>query len=117
MNPETAHQRRILLALSRGDVRLFRNNVGVATFEGGERVAYGLCPGSSDLIGWRSVLVTPEMVGRRLAVFVAVEAKTESGRLTGRQRNFLEAVQRAGGIAGVSRTVDEATAILAGARG
>ena len=112
MNPETAHQRRIMLAHSRDDTRLFRNNVGVATYPDGEKVAYGLCPGSSDLIGWRTVAVTPDMVGKRVAVFAAIEAKTESGRLTLKQRNFLDAVRAAGGIAGVARTVEEAAEVL-----
>ncbi|MEM7046052.1 MAG: VRR-NUC domain-containing protein [Pseudomonadota bacterium] len=78
--------------------RVFRNNVGVATYPGGERVRYGLCPGSSDLIGWMPVTITPEMVGKTVAVFLAVEVKGPRGRLSGAQENFLERVKKAGGI-------------------
>jgi len=73
-----------------------------------------LCVGSSDLIGWRSVTVRPEDVGRRLAVFVAIEAKTGGARLTKEQRAFVEAVRAAGGLAGVARSVEDAAALLGG---
>ena len=39
------------------------------------RVKYGLYKGSSDLIGWKSIEITPEMIGQRFAVFVSVEVK------------------------------------------
>src|SRR5690242_15965233 len=50
----TAHGQlvnRIRLALSHGETRLFVNPRGVAVYEGGARVEYGLAPGASDLIG------------------------------------------------------------------
>lgn len=68
-------------------------------------------PGTSDLIGHHTVTITPDMVGRQVAVFVAIEAK-DRGRLTPAQRAFLLAVHRAGGIAGCARSVDDARAIL-----
>jgi len=89
---------------ARPDIRLFRNNVGVAEYPDGSRVAYGLCPGSADLIGWRTVEITPAMVGSRFARFLAVEIKAPPGRLTEAQRNFLDAVERAGGIAVLARS-------------
>jgi hypothetical protein len=79
--------------------RLFRNNVGVATFPSGSRVKYGLCVGSSDLIGWTPVKITPAHVGKTLAVFTAVEVKDGRGKPTREQVNFLDAVAVAGGIA------------------
>ena len=112
MSRESAIQRDILRKLGQGDARLFRNNVGVLRDERGQFVRYGLCPGSSDLIGWRTVEVTPEMVGQRLAVFVAVEVKQLRGRATEEQQNFVRAVQRAGGLAGFARSVDDAIKIL-----
>lgn len=61
----------------------------------------GLCEGSSDLIGWTTVEITPEMVGRKVAVFTAVEVKVPGKRPTAEQVNFLAQVRTAGGIAEV----------------
>jgi hypothetical protein len=72
----------------------------------------GLVKGSSDLIGWKTITVTPEMVGRKLAIFAAVEVKTERGRITVDQLNFIEQVRSAGGIAGIARSPEEARNLL-----
>lgn len=99
--------------LSRGPVRLFRNNVGkLPDPRTGRLVTFGLAPGSADLIGWRTVQITPDMVGQRVAVFCSVEVKSARGRLRPDQAAWLAAVQGAGGIAGVARSPDEAAAIL-----
>lgn len=112
---ERTIMRRILIALCRiPGVRLFRNNIGLAKYPDGSRVQYGLCPGSADLIGWRSVTVTPDMVGRTVAVFVAVETKAARGRVTAGQNNFISRVREAGGIAGVARSENEAIKLMAG---
>lgn len=68
----------------------------------------GLCEGSSDLIGWKSVMVTPDMVGKRVALFTAVEVKTPTGRPTKEQLNFIQRIKEAGGIAGIARSEEEA---------
>lgn len=95
-------------------VRLFRNAMGVATFAGGQRVKFGLAnPGGSDLIGLRSVVVTRDMVGQTLAVFTAMEVKTPEGRVEPEQRNFVEFVQRFGGIAGVVRSPEDGVKLVA----
>jgi hypothetical protein len=111
---EQAIQQRIRLACSRGDTRLWRNNTGRLRDERGQLVTFGLCPGSADLIGYRSVTITPDMVGTTLAVFAAVEVKTPTGRPTPEQTAFLEHVTAAGGIAGIARSVEEAQALLGG---
>jgi hypothetical protein len=89
--------RRIQVALSANGARLFRNNVGVLKDARGQYVAYGLCKGSSDLIGWTKT-------GR----FLAIEVKTEGGKTTEEQKRFIEAVNLSGGLAFVARSVDEA---------
>jgi hypothetical protein len=104
-------QNSIRAALGRGPVRLFRNNTGALKDESGRLVRFGLAPGSSDLIGWRTVEVTEDMVGSSIAVFTAIEVK-DRGRPTPQQLNFLEAVTNAGGIAGVARSIEEAHRIL-----
>jgi hypothetical protein len=116
---EQAIQQRIRLACSRGPTRLFRNNTGRLRDERGQLVTFGLCPGSADLIGYRTVEITEDDVraagGRlRLAVFAAVEVKAPTGRATPEQTAFLEHVTAAGGLAGIARSVEDAQAILSG---
>lgn len=108
---ETAIVAAVRIALSKVGVRIFRNNTGTLPDRNGRIVRFGLCKGSSDLIGWRSVLVTPEMVGQRVAVFVACEVKDKTIP-TLEQRNFLAAVQDAGGIAILARSAEEAVSGL-----
>ena len=100
------------LLLSHGDVRLFRNNVGVLQDRNGNYIQFGLAIGSGDLIGFKSVNVTPEMVGQVVAILVSLEAKTGRGRESSEQMWWRGMVQNHGGITGVFRTVDEAREIL-----
>jgi dihydroxyacid dehydratase/phosphogluconate dehydratase len=76
-------------------------------------VQFGLARGSADLIGYRTVTITPEMVGQQVAVFASIEVKTPTGRIRPDQQAWLETVQAAGGIAGVARSVEDAKALLA----
>jgi hypothetical protein len=122
---ETAILRAVQLAAGGlPGVRLFRNQVGTGAagqiigrpepgvlLVRGNPVTMGLCPGSSDLVGWRLVTVTPDMVGQTVAQFLALEVKTATGRLSDQQRNFIEAINRAGGLAAVVRSGAEAIAI------
>jgi hypothetical protein len=104
----------MILRLGKGAVRLFRNSTGQFRTEDGRVVRTGLCVGSSDVIGWQSVVVTPDMVGKRIAVFVAIEAKAETGRPTKEQLAFIAAVRAAGGIAGICRSSEDAEKLLTG---
>lgn len=115
-NQETTLQQQIRLALgTRPDTRLFRNQVGsLPDPRTGRLVTFGLARGSADLIGWRTVTVTPDMVGQRLAVFTSIEVKTPTGRIAPAQQHWLGAVQQAGGIAGVARSVTDAVTIVQG---
>ena len=69
-------------------------------------------PGGSDLIGYRRVRITPEMVGQEIAQFAAVEVKTARGRVRPEQQQFIEHVRGAGGVAGIARSVDDAQLLL-----
>jgi len=114
---------------SRSDVRVFRNNVGTAfmgkavtiqrpvsvkllpgdvVIRNARRVKFGLHEGSSDLIGWRRVLITPAMVGHWIAQFLSVEIKTQRGRVSEAQEAWANVVDMHGGCAGVVRSVDDA---------
>jgi hypothetical protein len=118
-------QIRIQLALSKRNAKIFRNNVGLGwqgksyrrpsgdiVIENPRPLHAGLCVGSSDLIGWRSVVVTPDMVGKTVAIFTAVEVKQPKKKPTEAQRNFINVVLEAGGYAGVATSEDEALDIL-----
>jgi hypothetical protein len=121
-------QQRILLACGRGLTRLFRQNVGKGWIGDAIRLKNGDVlirdarpfiagvPGMADLGGWKTVTVTADMVGRQLAVYVAIEVKQPGGRARPEQQVFLDAVRSAGGLAGVARSEAEAAAILADER-
>ena len=107
---ETDLQQRIRLALGqRPDLRLFRNNTGTLPDpRTGRPVQFGLARGSADLIGYRTVTITPDMVGQQVAVFTSLEVKTPTGRIRPEQTNWLHTIKRAGGIAAIVRSVDDA---------
>lgn len=104
---------------------LFRNNTGTGwigkTSRTSDKGIYikeprplraGLCNGSSDLIGWTRKTITPDMIGKDIAVFTAIEVKTKIGRTTKDQVNFINAVNKAGGIAGVAKNAEDAVGLL-----
>jgi len=105
-------QQRIRLACGRGPLRLWRNNTGALVDRQGRLVSFGLCRGSSDLIGLRALEVTPAMVGQRIAQFVALEVKGPGGVLRPEQRSFLRTVEQLGGLAAECRSVEEAEQML-----
>lgn len=110
---ESNIQQDVRLALSQGGVVTFRNNSGAYEDDRGRWVKYGIGnPGGSDLIGWRQTVITPDMVGKYVAIFAAVEVKTEYGRVTEAQQNFIDQVNKAGGIAGVVRSAEDALQLL-----
>lgn len=115
MNQETTIQRRIMLALSEAGCIIWRNETAGAwlgkvahktgdqvTLSGARLNKFGLCVGSSDLIGI--------YLGR----FLAIEVKTATGRPTKEQLNFIEQVRLNGGIAGIARSPEEALELLNG---
>lgn len=98
-------ERKLILHASQCGATMFKNNVGKLRDERGNLVTFGLCKGSSDLIGWTPVVVTPEMVGSKIAVFTAVEVKLNKHgkyRATDDQKHFISAVKANGGYAGVA---------------
>lgn len=115
MTAESALLRSIQLTLSPAGVRLFRNNTaqgwvgdaiklsnGDVLIRNARPLHAGLTKGSSDLIGW-----SPRQIdGRSVAVFTAIEGKTARQRPTAEQTAFLQAVERAGGIAVIGREAE-----------
>lgn len=105
---ETTLVRQLLTHATTFGARWFRNNVGKLQDQRGTWVAYGLCVGSSDVIGWTPVVITPAMVGRTVAVFTAFECKVGQRVTTVEQGAFLAAVRAQGGIAAVVRSLADA---------
>lgn len=127
MTPEGNVMRRIMLRLSNViGVVTFRNQSGMAwqgevirqdhakgllVLRNPRPVRFGCGPGGkdgSDLLGWVTKTVTPDMVGKKVAIFTALEVKAEDGRATPGQQRFVDAVNAAGGIAAVVRSEEEA---------
>ena len=67
---------------------------------------------SSDLIGPLPVKITPEMLGKTVAIFTAIEVKPEGWKETGiaytkAQRAYINHVKALGGIAGFAQSVQD----------
>lgn len=70
--------------------------------------------GAGDLNGWTEIEITPEMVGKRVAVYTSMEIKrTEGGRATTEQKNWKAQIENAGGIAGIVNSVEAAKQVIA----
>lgn len=102
-----------------GGVQLRVAGGGVVTQSAGDLlirkpqlVRFGLIEGSSDLIGWRKITVTPDMVGKQVAIFTALEVKSPKGRLSEPQRIFIEQVNRSGGMAGLVRSESDMVEVI-----
>jgi len=122
---ETNISKLILLAIGKTKARLFRNNVGrawtgnkIIRNDNGSVTILDPRPfiagatGMSDLIGFTPTEITPEMVGKTIAVYTAVEVKTHKGRPTVEQLNFMQFVKDNGGLAGVARSPEDALSII-----
>lgn len=92
-----------MIALSKSGATVFRNNTGVLKDANGRPVRFGLCPGSSDIIG-----ICPD------GKFLAVECKAAKGRVSDKQRKFIDNVTRQGGRAGVAWCAEDAVRIMEG---
>ncbi len=130
---ESSLQNLIRIRLSKLGVMNFRNNTGMGWagkclkiykkgmfhVEPGDVIVKqarplkaGLCEGSSDIIGIKTVVITPDMVGQTVGIFVAPEVKTARGRATDKQQIFIDNINKAGGIAGVVRSEDEVEGLV-----
>ena len=118
MTSESQLQAEIFRALgSRPGVRLFRNNTAGAwggiiisrtpdsiTLRNPFPIHAGLFNGSADIIGWAT------RHGR--AIFTSIEVKSPTGAIRPEQITWRDNVLKAGGIAGIVRSVEEAEGLL-----
>lgn len=107
---------------NQGDERLYPNPSGTAEY-GFAKVDYGvfgykakdpkLTEKPPDTVGYKTITITPNMVGKRVAVLMVWEAKAQGGkgkhkeREAGQQRS-IDRIIRAGGIGGIVETASEA---------
>lgn len=104
----------VRLAAPTGNYFLTRNNVGALQDKAGRLIRFGLANESKamnetmksgDMIGWQRVVITPEMVGTRIARFTSIECKHASWQpgedpvREAAQRRWAEFVIAAGGKA------------------
>lgn len=115
---EAVASQKVRLRAASWGARIFRNNSGVLFNQEGVPIRFGLGNESaklnkklksSDFIGWQTVEITPDMVGKQVAVFVGIEAKSEGFKHREEynqnsreyaQAKFIQLIQEAGGIAG-----------------
>ena len=126
---ETSVSQRVQLAAGAEGCTLLRNNNGAAFDKTGRLIRYGLghvAPKqkmrSSDLIGWTPVVITPEMVGKTVAVFTAVEVKTEGWTQPTEEREiaqakFLDLVRLSGGLSTFATSVKDVLRLINLTRG
>lgn len=103
-----------MCGMSEQGATMMRNNVGSYKDKNGNWIKYGVGGvGAADTLGWTEVIITPEMVGKRVAVFTSCEYKaSKGGRLSPAQGAWRDLVIRAGGFAGVARSEGEAVDII-----
>lgn len=82
---------------------LYRNRRGMVRLPNGGMFPYGLGKnGFPDNCGPTPIVITPEMVGRTVGVFTAIEAKTDKGVVAPHQLECIEELRDLGCIAGVA---------------
>lgn len=114
---ESAVTSHVRLAAAQLNTPLWRNNCGGFYDNTGRFIRYGLGSeaqlASSDFIGIRPVLITPDMVGQVLGVFTAVEMKAEGFKFNKNdkhllnQKFFIDIVKQYGGFAGFASSVED----------
>ena len=108
----------IQLLISKMSGRIFRNNSGSAwqgeTFrlKNGDMliknprvVHFGLCKGSSDLIGFIPVKINHSHLNKTMAVFTGIEIKTGTLKPTTEQINWHNMIQQNGGISIITNKI------------
>ena len=107
-----------LKELSKLGVFLMKNVRGrFKTLDGKRVVSAGLSMnGSSDTVGIRPVLITPDMVGKTIGQFFVIEAKAPGAYTNpehlAEQEKFIQLVRRYGGDGGFAYSVEEAIALV-----
>jgi len=120
---ENAIQSEIMIELGKiRNLRVFRNHCGRGVtgkilkgkapgewiVKNGRMTTFGLAPGTPDIVGWETVTITPEMVGKEVALILFVEVKDLKGSLSEGQLNFATLARSMGCKVIVARSAEEA---------
>ena len=105
MGGETNLVQGVRLKASEMGCVVFRNNTGKFEDKSGRWVEFGLCKGSSDLIG-----MMPD--GR----FLAIECKIGTAQPRQNQIDFINLVNQRGGVAGTVWSVDDFIVLIRNAQ-
>lgn len=105
-----------LLALLERDTREAASLIRALIREPDRYTAFGLCKGSSDIVGIVRVPVQRMLGDAIIARWLALEVKTATGRVSKEQQMFLDLVNRSGGVGRVVRSIEDAGAAIAEAR-
>lgn len=96
---ETNVWKQIQLDMSPLGWRLFRNQRYKGQTSKGAWVDCGVGgDGGSDLVGYRMITITPDMVGTIIAQYAEVEAKYGKGRASPEQKSRLDRLNKDGAI-------------------
>lgn len=101
----------------RSDTRIYSNPRGKTLTEYGAVLEFG-CGGTGapDFLGFHQVEITPEMVGKKIAVFLAIEAKKPGGKTDKerleQQERWLRIAAGFGAIAGFAQSAQDAQKII-----
>ena len=74
----------------------------------------GLPKGFPDLCGYKSTIITPDMVGKKFAQFAFIEVKTPTGRVAKDQLELHRKFINDGAVGGICRCVEDAIILLRG---
>lgn len=108
---------KVNLAISKA-ARLFgviawRNRRGMLPLPNGGMLPFGVGPhGTPDFLGYTPVKITQAMVGRQVAIFTALESKTDSGVVQPHQQAMIDELKAHGAIAGVCRSGEDVRALV-----
>lgn len=120
MNNEKSILNKLQLFASSLNARLFRNNNGLAytgqairqpngdiLLRNPRPIKYGLGVGTGDLFGGTQIIITPDMVGRKVFVVTNYEVKTKNTKTSKEQIAFHNMVNALGGISIIDRFENE----------
>ena len=125
-------QQHVQIEARKFDSHLLRNNSGALEDKTGRLVRYGLGNvskahtdkiASSDLIGFTVRTITPDMIGKKVAIFTAIEVKRSDFKMTTTgnkdsdnrlkaQIAFINWVYNHGGISGIVNSLESLRKIL-----
>jgi hypothetical protein len=110
-NGETKIQNRALLEVGlRPDCMAIRMQSGVfRAMNDPDRIVKVGTPGVSDTMVFVSTVITPDMVGKTVAIPLAAEVKTDKGQQSQAQRDWQRSFEARGGIYRVIRKPGDMT--------